>query len=286
MDIVWECLKSVLLGIVQGITEWLPISSTAHLKLLQNFLPLLPEDGLGTAFSSMYDVVIQLGSILAVLLLYFHTLNPLSPKKTAAEKRGTWKLWGKVLIASIPAAVAGLLIDDWLDELEAAHTTVFLCIIAGALIVYGVLFIWLESRAHTTRVGDLSAMRPTTALGIGLFQMLALIPGTSRSGSTILGATILGCARPVAAEFSFFMAIPVMFGASGLKLLKAAADGSLAAFSWQHWLTLAVGFVTAFFVSLVVIRALMNFIRKHSFKPFGYYRIVLGAAVLVYALCA
>ena len=281
MDVLWELLKSVLMGVVQGITEWLPISSTAHLKLAQQLLPLFYGDPIGDAFSSMYDVVIQLGSILAVLVLYFHKLNPFSPKKDAEQKKQTFTLWGKVLIASIPAAFAGLLIDDWLDGMETEHTKVFLYIIAAALIVYGILFIIMESVVRKAKVDDLAALSPKRALGIGAFQMLALIPGTSRSGSTILGATMLGTSRSVAAEFSFFMAIPVMFGASGIKLLKAFLDGTLTAFSWLHWVSLIVGFVVAFVVSVVVIRVFMSFIKKHDFKGFGVYRILIGIVVLI-----
>ncbi|MBQ3133155.1 MAG: undecaprenyl-diphosphate phosphatase [Clostridia bacterium] len=277
----WELLKSALMGVVQGITEWLPISSTAHLKLAQQLLPLFPHDAIGPAFSSMYDVVIQLGSILAVVVLYFHKLNPLSPKKTSEQKKETFWLWGKVLIASIPAAIAGLLIDDWLDSMETEHTAVFLYIIAAALIVYGILFIVMESVVRKPKVNDLTELSPKRALGIGAFQMLALIPGTSRSGSTILGATALGAARSVAAEFSFFMAIPVMFGASGIKLLKAALEGTLAQFEWLHWASLIVGFVVSFIVSVVVIRVFMNYIKKHDFKGFGVYRILIGIVVLI-----
>lgn len=281
MNPFWELIKSALMGVVQGITEWLPISSTAHLKLAQQVLPLFPGDSIEHAFSSMYDVVIQFGSILAVLMLYFHKLNPFSPKKDADEKKDTLRLWGKVLIASIPAAVVGLLINDWLDAMEAEHTKVFLYIIAGALILYGILFIVMESVKRHVKVDDLTALEPKRALGIGGFQMLALIPGTSRSGSTILGATLLGTSRAVAAEFSFFMAIPVMFGASGLKLLKALLDGTLAVFSWVHWVSLLVGMIVSFLVSVVVIRVFMGFIKKHDFKGFGVYRILIGIVVLV-----
>lgn len=281
MNPFWELVKSALMGVVQGITEWLPISSTAHLKLAQQLLPLFPGDAISHEFSSMYDVVIQFGSILAVLLLYFGKLNPFSKKKSDEEKKDTLKLWGKVLIASIPAAVVGLLINDWLDGMEAQHTKVFLYIIAGALILYGILFIVMESVQKKVKVNDLAELEPKRALGIGAFQMLALIPGTSRSGSTILGATLLGTSRAVAAEFSFFMAIPVMFGASGLKLLKALLDGTLGVFSWVHWASLLVGMIVSFLVSVVVIRLLMSFIKKHDFKGFGVYRILIGIVVLI-----
>ena len=277
MDAFFEILKSILQGVVQGITEWLPISSTGHLIIAEEFVPFTRS----AAFFDLFSVLIQLGSILAVLVLYFHKLNPFSPQKTAPEKKSTWMLWGKVLIASIPAAVAGLLIDDWLDSMEAEHKGVFLYIIAAALIVYGVAFIVMECVVRKSRVNDLGEISPKLALGIGAFQMLALIPGTSRSGSTILGASLLGTSRAVAAEFSFFMAIPVMFGASGLKLLKAAADGDLASFAWLDWACLLVGFAVSFAVSVLVIRLLMNFIKKHDFKVFGWYRIVLGIVLAV-----
>lgn len=275
MDIL-ELLKAVLQGVVQGITEWLPISSTGHLIIVEEFIPF----NRSAEFFSLFSVLIQLGSILAVLVLYFHKLNPFSPKKSAEEKKSTWTLWGKVLIASIPAAIAGLLIDDWLDAMEAEHKGVFLYIIAAALIVYGIAFIVMECMVRRIKVKELGEIRPSMALGIGAFQMLALIPGTSRSGSTILGASALGASRTIAAEFSFFMAIPVMFGASGLKLLKAALDGALAAFETLDWACLAVGFVVAFIVSILVIRFLMDFIKKHDFKVFGWYRIALGVVLI------
>lgn len=275
MDIL-ELLKAVLQGVVQGITEWLPISSTGHLIIVEEFIPF----NRSAEFFSLFSVLIQLGSILAVLVLYFHKLNPFSPKKSAEEKKSTWTLWGKVLIASIPAAIAGLLIDDWLDAMEAEHKGVFLYIIAAALIVYGIAFIVMECMVRRVKVKELGEIRPSMALGIGAFQMLALIPGTSRSGSTILGASALGASRTIAAEFSFFMAIPVMFGASGLKLLKAALDGALAAFEMLDWACLAVGFVVAFIVSILVIRFLMDFIKKHDFKVFGWYRIALGVVLI------
>ena len=283
METLFEILKSIILGIVQGITEWLPISSTAHLKLVQQFMPLFPSDAIRDSFSSMYDVVIQLGSILAVLVLFFHKLNPFSPRKTEEQKRSTLSLWGKVLIASIPAAVVGLIIDHWLDDFEVYHRTAYICVIAIALILYGVAFILMENARRKPRIQTFDQMPPKVAFGIGVFQMLALIPGTSRSGSTILGSTMLGTSRPIAAEFSFFMAIPVMLGASGLKMVKAAMKGTLAQFTFAHWLSLITGFVVAFIVSLFVIRALMWFIKKHSFKPFGVYRIAIGVVILLLA---
>ncbi len=263
-----EILKTIIIGIIQGITEWLPISSTGHMILADEFIKLNVSD----AFREMFFVVIQFGSILAVLFLYFHKLNPLSPKKKPAEKRSTWDLWFKVLIAVIPAAVIGLFFDDILDELFYNPTSV-----AVALIVYGILFIVIEKRKKGPRVKSLSELDYKTALLIGVFQILALIPGTSRSGSTILGAIILGTSREVAAEFSFFLAIPVMLGASLLKILKFGF-----AFSQSELIILAVGVVTAFTVSVFAIKFLMNYIRKHDFKAFGVYRIALGILVLLY----
>ena len=276
MDTFFELLKSIFLGIVQGITEWLPISSTGHMLLVNELIPM----NVSKDFFDVFKVVIQLGSILAVLVLYFSKLNPFSGKKTAPQKRDTWSLWGKVLIASVPAAVVGLIIDDWVDTVLSKPV-----VIAAALIVYGVLFIWMEMRRRQPRIDSFEAMDWRTALGIGLFQMLALIPGTSRSGSTILGAVLLGTSRPIAAEFSFFMAIPVMFGASALKLAKAGLDGSLFTFTGTEWLLLLAGFVVAFLVSVLVIRLFMNYIRKHDFKGFGVYRILLGAVVLALVFC-
>ena len=266
-----EILKAIVQGIIQGITEWLPISSTGHILLLDAVwkMDVSPE------FFDVFKVIIQLGSIMAVVVLYFHKLNPFSPKKDAAEKTNTWKLWLKVLIASVPAAIAGLALDDLIDEKLSVPV-----VIAAALILYGIAFIWMESRKKQPVVNSLQDISYARALGIGAFQMLALIPGTSRSGSTILGATLLGTARPVAAEFSFFMAIPVMLGASGLKVVKYfVLDGYR--FTAQEWAVLLIATVVAFVVSLVVIRFLMAFIKKHSFKVFGWYRIVLGAVVLL-----
>lgn len=264
-----EIIKVIVQGIVQGITEWLPISSTGHILLLDAIWPMKvsPE------FFNVFKVVIQLGSILAVLVLYFHKLNPFSPKKSDREKKDTLSLWGKVLVASIPAGVVGLALNDIIDEKLSVPL-----VIAIALIVYGLGFLWLESRRHQPTTNSLSEMSYKTALGIGAFQMLALIPGTSRSGSTILGASLLGTSRTVAAEFSFFMAIPVMFGASGVKILKFLFDGL--SFTAAEWITLAIGTIVAFVVSLIVIRFLMSFIKKHDFKVFGYYRIVLGVIVI------
>ena len=267
-----EILKSIAQGIIEGITEWLPVSSTGHILLLDAFWKMDASE----AFFDVFKVVIQLGAILAVVLLYFHKLNPFSPKKSAEEKKGTWVLWSKVLVASIPAAVAGLALDDLIDGVLSTPV-----VIAAALVVYGIAFIIMESRKkHTAKVETVEDITYKHAFGIGAFQMLALIPGTSRSGSTILGASLLGTSRTAAAEFSFFMAIPVMLGASGLKLVDALLlDGG--SFTGEEWILLAVATVVSFIVSLLVIRGLMAFIKKHSFKPFGWYRIALGAVVLL-----
>ena len=272
MDFI-EVIKAVILGIIQGITEWLPISSTGHLILFDNIWPMAssPE------FFEVFKVLVQLGSIMAVLVLFFHKLNPFSRKKSPLERRGTFSLWGKVLIASIPAGIVGILLNDIIDEKLSLPA-----VIAGALIIYGILFIWMESRHKEPRIHNFKELDYKTVLLIGVFQMLALIPGTSRSGSTILGAVLLGTSRYVAAEFSFFMAIPVMVGASGVKLLGFLKDGM--SFTGLEWAVLLTGMVVAFLVSLVVIRFLMNFIKKHDFKSFGYYRIALGILVIVLLL--
>lgn len=266
-----EILKAIVQGIVQGITEWLPISSTGHMLLLDKFMPMNAASG--KTFFDVFKVLIQLGSILAVVVLYFHKLNPFSPKKSQQEKKQTLSLWGKVLVASIPAGVAGLLLENLIDGVLSSSY-----VIAAALIVYGILFIVMENGRRKPRIATLEQMDYGTAFGIGMFQMLALIPGTSRSGSTILGATLLGTSRTVAAEFSFFMAIPVMAGASAYRMLKLLVEGI--SFTGLEWATLLTGMVVAFVVSLLVIRFLMNYIKKHDFKVFGYYRIVLGALVL------
>ena len=273
MEFFIEILKAIVQGILQGITEWLPISSTGHILLLDAVWKMQVSE----AFFDVFKVVIQFGSILAVLVLYFHKLNPFSPRKNAEEKKGTWVLWSKVLVASVPAAVAGLLLDDFIDSKLSVPL-----VIALALIVYGVAFIVMESKKRTAKVNDLADLSYKNALAIGAFQMLALVPGTSRSGSTILGATLIGTSRTVAAEFSFFMAIPVMLGASALKLLKFLMEGVNA--TSTELMVLITGCVVSFIVSLLVIKGLMEYVRKHSFSVFGIYRIVLGAAVLVYFL--
>ncbi len=307
MDILTETLKAFLIGVVEGITEWLPISSTGHMILVDEFVKLQvsPE------FLALFLVVIQIGAIVAVLVLYFHKLNPFSPKKDAAQKRSTWRLWGMVAVGCIPAAIVGFLLDDWVNEHFYNALTV-----AVALIFYGVVFIVLEWRnrvrerailaggsgsrgkhARPAKVGSgtdgddaeaaLFRIRDTdqidwkTALGIGLFQCLAIIPGTSRSGSTIIGGMLLGCSRTVAAEFTFFLAIPIMFGWGLVKCVKYVAEVGMA-MTGVETAVLAVGIVTAFAVSVVAIKFLMGYIKRNDFTAFGVYRIVLGAAVIAY----
>lgn len=299
-----DLLKAVIYGVVEGITEWLPISSTGHLLLLNQFVRL----DVSRDFWDMFLVVIQLGAILAVCVLFFSTLNPFSRKKDADERKATWALWGKVIVACIPAAVVGIPLDDWMEEHLGSPF-----VIAAALIVYGIAFIVIENArerkaiklaqrpaplprhlvaqtnagiSNTERADELARVRDIddldwgTAIGIGLFQVLSIVPGTSRSGSTIIGGLLLGCSRPVAAEFTFFLAIPVMFGASSLRLVKYFLKGN--GFIALEWMILGVGCAAAFVVSLLSIRFLMGFVRKHDFKPFGWYRIILGIVVIVY----
>ncbi|MBM6755016.1 undecaprenyl-diphosphate phosphatase [Collinsella tanakaei] len=311
MDII-ELLKSAFLGVVEGITEWLPISSTGHLILVDEFVKLnvTPE------FWNMFQVVIQLGAILAVCVLFFHELNPFSPSKGKTGRRDTWKLWGKIVLGCIPAAVVGIPLDDFMEE--HLYNSV---VVAAALIVYGIAFIVIENwrasrRRRMIESDELAVGRPAgahfaprpadaaatvdedtdfgsittledlsfkTAFGIGCFQILSLIPGTSRSGSTIIGGLLLGCTRAVASKFTFFLAVPVMFGASALKLVKYVLfDGGT--FGTNELAIMAVGCLTAFVVSLIAIRWLMNFVRRHDFKGFGVYRIILGVLVLLYFL--
>lgn len=263
-----EILKAVLLGIVQGITEWLPVSSTGHMILVDEFVKL----NFSQTFISTFLVVIQFGSILAVLLIFFKKLNPFDSSKSKVEKKETLSLWAKVIVAVIPSGIIGVLFEEDIDRLFFNSTTVAL-----ALIIYGVIMIVIENRDKKPAVSDFSEVSYKLAIGIGLFQCLALIPGTSRSGSTIIGATLLGASRYVAAEFSFFLAIPTMLGASLLKLVKTGF-----AFTGFEWLVLGVGSVVAFVVSVIVIKFFMDYIKKHDFKAFGYYRIVLGIIVLLY----
>ncbi|MDB3846577.1 undecaprenyl-diphosphatase [Clostridioides difficile] len=263
-----EIFKAVILGIVQGITEWLPVSSTGHMILVDEFIKL----NFSNTFISTFLVVIQFGSILAVLVIFFRKLNPFDSTKNIKQKKETVRLWLKVIIAVIPSGVIGILFEDDIDRLFFNST-----VVAIALIVYGIIMIGLEKRNKKPKYKDFSQVTYKLALCIGLFQCLALIPGTSRSGSTIIGAVLLGTSRYVAAEFSFFLAIPTMLGASALKLLKAGFG-----FTGFEWLILGVGSVVAFVVSIVVIKFFMDYIKKHDFKVFGYYRIVLGIVVLAY----
>ncbi len=307
MDIFIEILKAFFIGVVEGITEWLPISSTGHMILVDEFVKLQVSE----EFLALFLVVIQIGAIVAVLALYFHKLNPFSPKKDAAQKRSTWRLWGMVVVGCIPAAVVGFLLDDWVNEHFYNAFTV-----AVALILYGVVFIVLEWRnrvrerkvlaegapvrgkharhaaigagndgdeaeAALFRITDTDGIDWKTALGIGCFQCLAIVPGTSRSGSTIIGGMLLGCSRTVAAEFTFFLAIPIMFGWGLVKCVKYVAEVGLT-MTGVEMAVLGVGIVTAFAVSVVAIKFLMGYIKRNDFTAFGIYRIVLGAAVIAY----
>lgn len=265
-----ELLKAVLLGVVEGITEWLPISSTGHMILVEEFIQLNASE----AFKEMFFVVIQLGAILAVVLLYFHKLNPFSLNKSKQEKKDTMSIWYKVIVGVIPAGVLGFLFDDWLnDHLYNYHT------VAIMLIAYGILFIIIENR-NKVRVSSIKTFNDLTyktAFLIGMFQVLSLIPGTSRSGATILGAILLGTSRYIAAEYSFFLSIPVMFGASALKLVKFGFS-----FNGMEIAILLTGMIVAFAVSVLAIRFLMKYIKNNDFKAFGWYRIVLGILVIGY----
>ena len=295
MTAVFEILKAILFGIVEGITEWLPISSTGHIILLDEFIRLNVAPELGEAFAeeymSMFEVVIQLGAILAVAVLFFERLNPFASSKSDAEKKGTWTLWLKVLVASVPAAIVGIVVDKIVEILTGTDIDGWLynfVVVAIMLVVYGVLFIAVEiwQSKKTPSVDTADGISYTEALLMGCFQVLAIIPGTSRSGSTILGARVLGISRTAAAEFSFFMGIPAMLGASLLKSLGfvsyvSESDVSVPALAWA---VLAVATVVSFAVSLVVIRFLMDFVKKHDFKVFGIYRIILGALVIGYFL--
>lgn len=270
-----EIIKAMILGIVEGITEWLPVSSTGHLILFDEFLSL----NVSEEFRALFLVVIQLGAILAVPVLFFDKLNPFGKKKTAAQKRGTWNLWGKVVVGMLPAALIGIPLDDLFE----AHLYRYE-VVGAALIVYGVAFIVIENRRRGAafRIEDVHDLTYRDALTIGAFQVLSLIPGTSRSGSTILGGMLTGVSRTASAEFSFFMAIPVMLGASLLKILKFFMDGFTA--TAAELSLLLIGCAVSFVVSLLAIRFLMDFVKRHDFKPFGIYRIGLGVVVLGYFL--
>ena len=269
-----EILKAIFLGIIEGITEWLPVSSTGHLILVQEFIQLKQSAG----FIEMFNIVIQLGAILAVITIYFQRLNPFQPGKTQKEIRLTWQLWAKVVLACIPSIIIAVPLDNWFE----AHFN-FMVPIAIALIVYGIAFIWIEKRNKDVepQVTNLAKMFYKTALLIGCFQVLSIVPGTSRSGATILGAIILGTSRSVATDFTFFLGIPTMFGYSGLKAVKYFLDGN--SLSLEQVVILLVASVTAYIVSVVVIRMLTDFVKKHDFTVFGYYRIVLGAILLIYS---
>lgn len=262
-----EILKSIFLGIIEGITEWLPISSTGHMILVNEFM------GTSDGFfgSQIYLYVIQLGAILAIATLYFKKLNPFSPSKTTEERYDTWQMWFKVIIACIPAAVFGLLLNDFMDTISNA------LVVSSMLIIYGIAFIITERRNKKAKITEMNQLTYKTAILIGLFQVLSIIPGTSRSGSTILGAMLLCCSRELAAEFSFFLAIPVMFGVSILKLAT-----NVYPMTGQEWALLIIGMVTAYIVSMASVKFLVSYVRRHDFKVFGWYRIVLGIAVLIY----
>ena len=270
-----EILKSIIYGIVEGITEWLPISSTGHLILIQDFIKYNNEN---PAFMEMFNVVIQLGAILAVVVIYFDKLNPFKPGKTARQIQLTWQLWAKVVVAALPAAIIGLFLDDWFE----AHFY-NLVSVAIMLIIYGVAFIYLEKREQVEpTVTELSRLPYQTALYIGLFQVLSLFPGTSRSGATIVGGLLNGVSRSVVTEFTFYLGIPIMFGASGLKILKFIIKGNSLGFDQLFLLLVAMG--VAFGVSLYVIRFLTDYVKNHDFTIFGKYRIGLGVLLLVYGL--
>ena len=263
---MFEYLKSLILGIIEGITEWLPISSTGHMILFNELI-----DNSGSFLESqLYLYVIQLGAILAVVTLFFNKLNPFSKKKSAKEKNDTWQMWFKVVVACVPAGVIGLLLNDFMEKFENW------IVVSALLIVYGVAFIIVEKLNKKTTVESIHDMSYKTALSIGAFQVLSIIPGTSRSGSTILGGMLMGCSRTVAAEFSFFLAIPIMFGVSLLKIITH--EGAI------EWGLLLVGMIVSYIVSMVSIKFLMNFVKKHSFSGFGWYRIVLGILVIGYFL--
>ena len=283
---ITQILTAIIFGIVEGITEWLPVSSTGHMILLDEFLSLsVGSPEFSSEFYSMFEVVIQLGAILAVIILFFGKLNPLALSKSPTERKDTWELWFKVIVAIIPSGVVGVLADDFLDAHLGNYVTVAL-----ALVVYGVAFILIERRpsASLPMIVNTHGITYKTAFFIGVFQMLSLIPGTSRSGSTILGAMLLGLSRAAAAEFSFFMAIPTMLGAALVRSLKFAdyVTDEAVAVPAEAWIILAIGSEVAFAVSLVSIKFLMDFVKKHTFTAFGIYRIALGALVLIYFLIA
>lgn len=262
-----EVIKSIVLGIVEGITEWLPISSTGHMILVNEFM------GTDNGFfgSQLYLYVIQLGAILAIATLYFKKLNPFSPSKTAEEKNATWQMWFKVIVACIPAAVAGLWLNDFMDSISTP------LVVSAMLIIYGIGFILAERGNKGLKINDMRDMTYKTALLIGLFQVLSIVPGTSRSGATILGAILLGTSRELAAEFSFFLAIPIMFGVSLLKIVT-----NTYVMTGSEWALLLIGMAVAYLVSIISVKFLTGYVRRHNFKAFGWYRIALGLAVILY----
>lgn len=262
-----EIIKSIVLGIVEGITEWLPISSTGHMILVNELI----NNHDGFTASDLYLYVIQLGAILAVVTLYFHKLNPFAPSKSKEEKTDTWQMWFKVIVACVPAAVIGLILDDYMEKIETWQ------VVAATLIIYGFAFLVVENLHKKPTIHKMSDMTYKTALLIGLFQVLSIVPGTSRSGATILGAMLIGCSRGIAAEFSFFLAIPVMFGVS---ILKIAKNGLM--MTGGEWAVLLIGMAVAYIVSMLAIKFLINYVRKHDFKVFGWYRIVLGVLVILF----
>lgn len=313
MDII-EAVKAFIFGVVEGITEWLPISSTGHMMLLEAFLPL----NVSPEFYSTFLVVIQLGAIMAVIVLFFNKLNPFSSRKTAKQKRVTWGIWAKVVVGSIPAAIVGLLLDEWVETNIMTNEDVSAIVVAGALIVYGVIFIVMEFRnrrrlaqaetsiprgkhARQTQevyesvdpdadteydassaistVNTFEQMSYAKAFVIGIFQSLAVIPGTSRSGSIIIGSMLVGTSRTVATEFAFFLAIPIMFGWSLLKFFRHGFD-----YTSTEWMVFVIGLVVAFVVSIIAIKFLVGYVKKHDFTAFGIYRIIVGAVVLFYFL--
>lgn len=273
----YNILKAAILGVVEGITEWLPISSTGHLILVDEFIHLNETED----FMKMFNVVIQLGAILAVVILFFHKLNPFSPTKDKTEKNQTWSLWFKVVVACIPSAVIGIPLDDFFEE--KFHNFIM---VALMLIIYGVLFIVVEkyNKNRIPKVENFIQFTYKEAILIGLFQVLSLMPGTSRSGATILGGILIGCSRFVATEFSFFLGIPTMFGASALKIAKFILTGN--SFTWSQIVTLQVGMIVAFLVSIWAIKFLMNYLKRHDFTAFGWYRIILGTIVILYWVIA
>lgn len=270
MTFLSSIVKTILLGIIQGITEWLPISSTGHLILFASIWPLEPA-----TFFEVFKVVIQFGSILAVLVLYYQKLNPFDQRKSSKKRKQTLQLWSKVIVGVIPAAIIGLLLDDIIEGYLSANF-----VIAVALIAYGIIFILVEKNPRQEKIETIEQVDYVSALKIGCFQCLALIPGTSRSGATILGGLYCGCSRTVASEFSFFLAIPVMFGASLLKAIKYFIKVGL--FSFGQLFLLLLGTFVAFVVSLLAIKALLNYVKSHDFTIFGWYRIILGIFVIIF----